>query len=113
MRSDAELAAVDKRQEDIAIAQLHYTVMLHLGRAFDLRTEMDRHGFVAAFVALAGASDCAAELLQRVATPGVYDAWSEKEGKKHVGVGAARTDGLSRTSMTTGTSSCTEASCLR
>jgi hypothetical protein len=82
MRSDTELAAVGKGHEDVAIAQLHYTVMMHLGRAFDLRTEMDRYAFVEAFVRLTGASDCADELLQRVATPGAYDAWSEEEGRK-------------------------------
>jgi hypothetical protein len=82
-RSDAELAAVGKAHEDVAIAQLHYTVMLHLGRAHDLLTvPLDRWTFAEVFVRLTGASDCADELLQRVATPAKYDAWSETAGRQ-------------------------------
>jgi hypothetical protein len=56
--------------------------MLHLGRAFDLRKEsLDRYAFFEVLVRLTSASDCADELLQRVATPGAYDPWSEKDGR--------------------------------
>jgi hypothetical protein len=83
MRSDAELAEVGKGHEDVAVAQLHYTVMLHLGRVHDLLSEpLDRWTFAEVFVRLAGASDCADELLQRMATPRRFDAWSERAGRE-------------------------------
>lgn len=82
-RSDAELAAVSKTHEDVAIAQLHYTVMVHLGRAHELTGAMlDRWTFAEVLVRLTGASDCADELLERVATPTTYDPWSELAGNQ-------------------------------
>jgi hypothetical protein len=49
--SPASVAA--EGHEDVAVAQLHYTVMLHLGRAFDLRKEsLDRYAFFEVLVRL-------------------------------------------------------------
>jgi hypothetical protein len=82
-RSDDELRAESRSHEDVAIAQLHYTVMAHLGRAHDLRRALlDRWGFAEVFVRLSGASDCADELLERVTNRGVYDPWSEDGGRR-------------------------------
>lgn len=82
-RSDAELAAVGRTHEDLAIAQLHYTVMVHLGRAHELLGDvLDRWAFAEVFVRLAGASDCADELLERATNRGKYDAWSESAGRQ-------------------------------
>lgn len=82
-RTDDELAAVGKGHEDVTIAQLHYTVMVHLGRAHDLRsTLLDRWTFAEVLVRLVGASDCADELLQRATQPGAYDPWSEDAGRE-------------------------------
>ena len=70
-RSDEELEAVGKTHEDVAVAQLHYTVLIHLGRSHDLRLELlDRWTFFEVLVRLTGASDCADELLERVTNPG-------------------------------------------
>jgi hypothetical protein len=80
--------------EDVAVAQLHYTLLMHLGRVFDQLSAaqafvrpaplphrtFDRHAFFECFTRLSGASDVADELLGRRASPGVYDAWSEKHG---------------------------------
>jgi hypothetical protein len=82
-RSDDELGAVGRTHEDVAIAQIHYTVMSHLGRAHGLlRRPLDRWGFAEVFVRLSGASDCADELLERATNRGVYDPWSEDAGRR-------------------------------
>lgn len=81
--SDTELAAAGRTHEDLAIAQLHYTVMVHLGRARDLTSEtLDRWTFAEVLVRLTGASDCADELLERATNRGTYDAWSEDAGRR-------------------------------
>ena len=79
-----ELEAIGKTSEDVTVAQLHYTLLLHLGRMFDLLEDpaFDRYSFAESFVALTGASDVGDELLQRRKTPGVYPAWDEQEGSR-------------------------------
>jgi hypothetical protein len=128
-----ELAA--KADEDVAVAQLHYTTLIHIGRVHDLLEEplsgladapralpgpgsaiaaspglfatgliepsggsatwheargqivgrardFDFDAFTEAFVRLAAASDVADEMLERCATPGEYDPWDERQGKR-------------------------------
>jgi hypothetical protein len=89
-----ELAAAGYTEEDVAVAQLHYTLLIHLGRVFELLDDahaftvrsymanraFGRNEFFESFTRLSGASDVADELLARRATPGVYDAWTEKDG---------------------------------
>ncbi|MGH3084217.1 MAG: hypothetical protein ACRDNP_09195 [Gaiellaceae bacterium] len=92
-QTKAELEASGHTDKDVAVAQLHYTLLRHLGRVFELlddaRAFTDR-GYVAnrpfrqneffeAFARLSGASDVADELLARRATSGSYEAWNEDE----------------------------------
>lgn len=91
-----ELTAGGYAEEDVAVAQLHYTLLMHLGRVFELlddaraftvRSHManrlfGRHEFFESFTRLSGASDVADELLARRANPGTYDAWNENHGRK-------------------------------
>jgi hypothetical protein len=82
IRSQAELDAIGKSEEDVTVAQLHLT--LQLGRVYELlgRPALDRYSFTESFVALTGASDVGDELLQRRETPRVYPAWNEKAGSR-------------------------------
>ena len=94
-QTTAELASAGYTDEDVAIAQLHYTIASHLGRAFDLLDDaraFTSPGYVAnrpfgpnetfeCFARLSGASDVADELLQRRAAPGTYDPWDERKGR--------------------------------
>jgi hypothetical protein len=93
-RSSSELNPLGYRDEDVAVAQLHYTLLLHLGRVFDLLTEgqafthptplfgraFGRHEFFESFTRLSGANDVADEILARRQAPGSFEAWSETHG---------------------------------
>ncbi len=59
---------------DIAIAQLHYTALRHVGRAWEISSAggVDHDGLSEGMTRLAGALDVADELLQRVTQPGTY-----------------------------------------
>ena len=82
MRSKADFAALGKTDEDMTIAQLHYTTLVHLGRARDLLEDpLDRWRFAEVIVRLTGASDCGDELLQRSTHRGEYEPWSESAGR--------------------------------
>lgn len=83
-RSDAELWAVGKCHEDICLAQLHYTVLVHLGEASGLRRA---HGIGAenlthAVVRLSAATDVADELLGRWTWRGSFKPWDERDGDR-------------------------------
>jgi hypothetical protein len=97
-RSDAELADEGLGNEDVAIAQLHYTLLLHVGRVWELLDQshaftssdagwaafFDRNCFFESFTRLSGASDVADELLERRRTcgSGTYPAWDEDAGAR-------------------------------
>jgi hypothetical protein len=93
-QTDEELAEAGYAPEDVAVAQLHYTLLNHLGRVFELLDDVraftersymanrpfTRDQFFESFARLSGASDVSDELLARRATPGEYDAWDERQG---------------------------------
>lgn len=70
----------------LAISQLHYSLLLHLVRAFNIRkikpftTEDYKDLFTEAMARLVGVIDCADELLERFSSPAKYDPWKETEG---------------------------------
>ena len=80
-KEDADLEAIGKGHHDICVAQLHYTILLHLARCFEIMNAkpVTDDGVLHALTALCGAQDIAFELLQRLETPKEYDPW--KEGK--------------------------------
>jgi hypothetical protein len=83
-RTSAELAADGYTDEDVAVAQLHYTLLRHLGRVYELLMVDDTFGrneFFESFTRLSGASDVADELLARRESPGTYTAWDERQGQ--------------------------------
>jgi hypothetical protein len=93
-QTSEELAEAGYTDEDVTVAQLHWSLLAHLGRVFELlddarafetRTYManrpfDRDQFFESFARLSGASDVSDELLARRATPGKYGAWDERQG---------------------------------
>jgi hypothetical protein len=92
----AELSAAGYTDEDVTVAQLHYTILRHLHRVFVLLdnanasflSQREHRGnrafgpdeFFESFARLSGVSDLADELLARRASPGMYGAWNERDG---------------------------------
>jgi hypothetical protein len=97
-RTDEELAADGYTGEDVAVAQLHYTFLLHVGRVWRLLDQarafatgdarkglaFDPNDFFESFTRLSGASDIADELLERRRTrgSGTYSPWDERAGAR-------------------------------
>ena len=84
-RSQAELDAVHRPEWHVAVAQLHYTTLLHLGRTFTIRQRPleDWDVLIEALARLSGATDTAFELLGRCLLRGPrapWDPWSETAG---------------------------------
>lgn len=79
----ATLAAAGKTEEDVAIAQLHYTILKHLLAAHQIKQgqTVDDFGLFIGLSSLTGAQDVAFELLQRYTDPGKYDPWTESRPK--------------------------------
>jgi len=78
-KTDAELASIGRGHADLCNAQLHYTTLVHLSRAWELRKTEVRtiESFTEAITRLSAATDVADELLQRAVSPGNYDPWDE------------------------------------
>ncbi|MBI5037637.1 MAG: hypothetical protein HZC01_02960 [Candidatus Kerfeldbacteria bacterium] len=85
-QSNEELSSIQKTPNDLCISQLHYTILLHLIRVYDIRQikpflpENGRDLFTEAFARFVGAIDCADELLERFIDPTKYPPWTETEG---------------------------------
>lgn len=73
--------------EDVVIAQLHYTMLRNLRRAYDVavRTVPDEYGLTLALAFLVAAQDNAFELLERRRNRGTYDLWLETSSAKKTG----------------------------
>jgi hypothetical protein len=76
---DADLSKMGKGPEDVATAQLHYTLLWHLVSAWDVRQGQTIGPTSAAFglTSLVSAHDVAFEVLERMRMPGHYDPWQE------------------------------------
>jgi len=98
-KTAAELAAAGYTDEDVTLAQRHYTLLTCRAGVFELldnaraftspvpvANAFGRYQFFETFTRLSGASDVAEELLARRADPGKYVAWDERQGQR------ARTD---------------------
>ena len=72
-----QLNAIGKGDHEICIAQLHYSVLRHLARAYVLKEQphIDLDELTEGMVRLTGAQDIAFELLERHQNPGQYDPW--------------------------------------
>jgi len=81
LRSDDELKKIGRGDEDICIAQLHYTVLINLIRVYDLRHvyPLNYDQFIEGITRICSAIDVADELLQRYSKKGVYNPMSESD----------------------------------
>ncbi len=94
LKDDATLGAERKTDEDIAIAQLHYTILKHLLWAQQARQTqpVDEFTLFVGLSSLTGAQDVAFELLQRYTNRGKYDPWTESKAKVKTSGQEARAD---------------------
>ena len=78
--TDAELQAVGKGSHHICLSQLHYSILRHLIRVYDLKSapRIGLDHLVFGMSAIVGAQDIAFELLQRFKNPTDYDPWLDK-----------------------------------
>lgn len=79
-KDDAALAAIGRTPQDVCIAQLHYSILRHLIRAFDLKSlpDVSVDSLHHAMSAVSGAQDTAFELLERFRNPAQYGPWLDK-----------------------------------
>lgn len=79
LKNDGALKAAGRSHEDLAIAQLHYTVLRHLVRAHTIRVAgaVDESALFVGLSTIVGAHDVAFEVLERYTHRGVYDPWLE------------------------------------
>lgn len=81
IKDDSELLQMGRTANDVCIVQLHYSVLRHLIRAYELRQArmMGIDHVLFGLSALCGAQDVAFELLERFQNPTRYDPWAEKQ----------------------------------
>jgi hypothetical protein len=79
-KDDIELAQIGRTANDICISQLHYSVLRHLIRAYEIRDgeKIEVDHAVLGLSALCGAQDVAFELLERFRNPALYEPWADK-----------------------------------
>jgi hypothetical protein len=76
-KNDQELAALGSGDHELCIAQLHYSVLRHMARVYDIRSlrPLNLNGLTEGMVHLVGAQDVSFELLARYVNPNTYDPW--------------------------------------
>ena len=76
-KDDPTLVAEGHTPEDICIAQLHYSILRHLTRVYEIRRQqhLNLDLLTDVFVRLTGAQDVAFEMLERYINRGSYDPW--------------------------------------
>ncbi|HYX07699.1 MAG TPA: hypothetical protein VE912_13305 [Bacteroidales bacterium] len=93
-KDTAQLKAIGKSGNDICIAQLHYSILRHLHRTYDIRQistlNFQLFELTDGFVRLSGTLDIAFELLERYKNPKKYDPWVEAGTKSNLGGREAR-----------------------
>ncbi len=91
-KADYELRKIGKSANDICLSQLHYSILKHLSRAFDILSLQDINldNLIEGMVRLSGALDIAFELLERFNNPTKYDAWLDKKNNSNLGGKEAR-----------------------
>ncbi len=87
-KTDEELAKMGKSRVDLCVAQLNYSVLMHLVRCFEvLKTLKDNTGIeqvdllLEGITRLVGAQDNAFELLERLNRPSCYDPFVKRDSK--------------------------------
>ncbi|HPR58596.1 MAG TPA: hypothetical protein PK915_09530 [Bacteroidales bacterium] len=86
-KSDSELQKLGFNDEDICLAQLHYTIFRHMARSFEIckHLESKEHDLFYSdylsegFYHIVAAQDVAFEFLQRLKKTSFYDPWASKK----------------------------------
>lgn len=80
-KTDGELKNLGKSANEICISQLHYSILKHLTRAFDIVNlhNINLDSLIEGMVRLCGALDITFELLERFSNPAKYDPWLDKK----------------------------------
>ncbi len=78
-----ELSKRGNDDRDVCIAQLHYTVLMHLIRVYNIRQikTLNLDEFTEGIVRLSASTDVADELLGRMTSKEKYDPWNEEHEK--------------------------------
>lgn len=85
IKTEEELKKIGKKGHDVYMAQLHYTILIHLVRAYDIihsSQNLNRDKLIEGMVRLCAATDVADEFLERFTNPKKYKAWCVKNGYK-------------------------------
>lgn len=92
LKTDYELSKIGKSANEICLAQLHYSILKHLARTFDLLSSQDFNldNLIEGMVRLNGALDIAFELLERFNNPTKYNTWLDKKNNSDLGGKEAR-----------------------
>ena len=101
-KNSTELLALGHTAEEVCKAQLHYTVLRHLTRAYEILVHLqnkiqvlnDTDYFGEGLYHICSAQDVAFEFLQRNKTPNQFDAWTPK--KKFSSTGNPGSEGALR-----------------
>lgn len=91
-KDDPALIADGHTAEDICIAQLHYSILRHLARVYEIKQQPhpDLNVLTEVFVRLTGAQDVAFEMLERYTNRGTYDPWLSTKQRGILGSREAR-----------------------
>jgi len=93
-KNQKQLRKAGKSDNDICIAQLHYSILRHFHRTYEIRqiphSKFSLFLLTDGFVRLSGAIDIAFELLERFQYPTKYNPWEETGSKSNPGGREAR-----------------------
>ena len=91
-KTNKELQKIGKSGHDICLAQLHYSILYHLGKVYKLKNKepFALDDLTEGIVRICGALDIAFEFLERFKNPKKYSPWLEKEQRGKLGSMEAR-----------------------
>ena len=83
-KNNKDLKKIGKSENDVCIAQLHYTLLFHLDLVYEIKhnVPLDPPSFEYGIIRLSAVTDVADELLQRYICPKKYSPWKEEDGRK-------------------------------
>ena len=84
-KTNQDLRTIGKNEYDICMAQLHYTVLVHLKRVYEIIEKnpkgLSKDKFMEGIIRLCASLDVADELLERFTSSRTYNPWSEQDGR--------------------------------
>jgi hypothetical protein len=91
-KTNKELADIGKSEADVCVAQLHYSILRHLSRVFEIlqKNSLDLNDLTEGMTRICGSLDVAFELLERFSSPQQYDPWLDKKKNGIMGGKEAR-----------------------